>query len=126
MTEHVGYRPRSFVVAVMAVSVLWSVLDALAQTPEIKVASIARDSDWLPAVENRGEGVFLGFDSAAISAWLRLRSWAGLSVSVVVPVQLFASVAVIVAVPVALGVPVMAPVVALSDKPFGSTPEESA
>lgn len=40
MTEHVGYKPRSFVVAVMVVSVLWSVLDALAQTPEIKVASI--------------------------------------------------------------------------------------
>ena len=38
---------------------------------EIKVASIARDADWLPAVENHGEGVFLGFDSSAISAWLQ-------------------------------------------------------
>lgn len=40
MTEHAVYRPRSFVVAVMVVSVLWSVLEALAQTPELKVASI--------------------------------------------------------------------------------------
>ena len=40
MTEHAVYRPRSFVVAVMVVSVLWSVLEALAQAPELKVASI--------------------------------------------------------------------------------------
>ena len=40
MTEHAVYRPRSFVVAVMVVSVLWSVLEALAQTPDLKVASI--------------------------------------------------------------------------------------
>ncbi len=40
MTEHAVYRLRSFVVAVMVVSVLWSVLEALAQTPELKVASI--------------------------------------------------------------------------------------
>jgi len=40
VTEHVVYRPRSFVVAVMVLSVLWSVFEALAQTPELKVASI--------------------------------------------------------------------------------------
>ncbi|BFU90029.1 MAG: putative Outer membrane protein assembly factor YaeT [Nitrospira sp.] len=40
MTEHAVYRPRSFVVVVMVASVLWSVLEALAQTPDIKIASI--------------------------------------------------------------------------------------
>ena len=40
MTEHAVYRPRSFVVAVMVVSVLWGVLEAFAQTPELKIASI--------------------------------------------------------------------------------------
>ena len=40
MTEHAVYRPRSFVVAVMVVSVLWSVLEALAQPLDSKVASI--------------------------------------------------------------------------------------
>ncbi len=40
MTEHAVYRLRSFVVAVMVVSVLWSVLEALAQTSDLKVASI--------------------------------------------------------------------------------------
>ena len=40
MTEHAVYRLRSFVVAVIVISVLWSVLEALAQTPELKVASI--------------------------------------------------------------------------------------
>ena len=36
---------------------------------KVKPASIARDADWLPAVENRGEGVFLVFDTAKIEAW---------------------------------------------------------
>ncbi|HWF62315.1 MAG TPA: outer membrane protein assembly factor BamA [Nitrospira sp.] len=40
MTEHAVYMPRSFVVAVMVASVLWSVLEALAQTPNLKIASI--------------------------------------------------------------------------------------
>jgi outer membrane protein insertion porin family len=40
VTEHAVYRPRSFKVAVMVLSVLWSVLEALAQTPELTVASI--------------------------------------------------------------------------------------
>jgi outer membrane protein insertion porin family len=38
--EHAVHRPRLFVVAVMVASVLWSVLEALAQTPDLKVASI--------------------------------------------------------------------------------------
>lgn len=40
MTLHAVYRPRSFVVAVMIVSVLWGLLEALAQVPESRVASI--------------------------------------------------------------------------------------
>jgi outer membrane protein insertion porin family len=40
VTGHAVYRPRSFVVAVLVVAVLWSVLEALAQTPELKIASI--------------------------------------------------------------------------------------
>ncbi|MDK2744717.1 MAG: outer membrane protein assembly factor BamA [Nitrospira sp. BO4] len=40
MTQYVVHRPRCFVVAVMVFSVLWGVLDALAQTPEVKVTSI--------------------------------------------------------------------------------------
>ncbi len=40
MIEHAVHRPRLFVVAVMVASVLWSVLEALAQTPDLKVASI--------------------------------------------------------------------------------------
>ncbi len=40
MTQFVVHRPRVFVVAVMALSVLWGLLDALAQTPEVKVTSI--------------------------------------------------------------------------------------
>lgn len=40
-------------------------------TLNIKAAAIARDADWLPAIENRGEGVFLLFDSASIAIWLQ-------------------------------------------------------
>ncbi|MBS2025997.1 MAG: DUF1998 domain-containing protein, partial [Deltaproteobacteria bacterium] len=36
---------------------------------DVKRAQLARDPIWLPAVENRGEGVFLGFNSQAIDAW---------------------------------------------------------
>jgi hypothetical protein len=32
-------------------------------------AAIAVDQTWVPAIENRGEGVFLEFDAEAISAW---------------------------------------------------------
>lgn len=38
---------------------------------KVKPAAIARDVDWLPAVENRGEGVFLVFDTACIEAWAK-------------------------------------------------------
>jgi hypothetical protein len=37
---------------------------------KVKPAAIARQADWLPAVENRGEGVFLQFDPDALEAWL--------------------------------------------------------
>lgn len=37
----------------------------------VKAAPLARDVDWLPAVENRGEGVFLLFDPTAIATWLQ-------------------------------------------------------
>lgn len=40
MTEHAVYNLRSFVVAAVVVSVLWGVLEALAQTSDLKVASI--------------------------------------------------------------------------------------
>src|SRR5262249_51895307 len=36
-----------------------------------QMASLARDITWLPAVENRGEGIFLGFKKEAIDAWLK-------------------------------------------------------
>jgi hypothetical protein len=38
---------------------------------KVKPAAIARDADWLPAVENRGEGVFIQFDADQIEAWLK-------------------------------------------------------
>ncbi len=37
----------------------------------VKAAPLARDADWLPAVENRGEGVFLLFDPALVGEWSR-------------------------------------------------------
>ena len=36
----------------------------------IEVAPLARDADWVPAVENRGEGIFLLFDSETIIKWI--------------------------------------------------------
>ena len=41
-------------------------------TLNVKAAPLARDADWLPAVENRGEGVFLLLDATVIPAWLQL------------------------------------------------------
>lgn len=35
----------------------------------VRRAALARETSWLPAVENKGEGVFLQFDRAAIEAW---------------------------------------------------------
>jgi hypothetical protein len=37
---------------------------------DVRRAQIALDPQWFPAVENRGEGVFLQLDSETISAWL--------------------------------------------------------
>lgn len=37
---------------------------------DVRRAAIAKDLTWLPAVEVRGEGIFLGFDPAALDAWL--------------------------------------------------------
>ena len=33
-------------------------------------AQLARDVSWLPAIENRGEGIFIQFQSEAIDAWM--------------------------------------------------------
>jgi Domain of unknown function (DUF1998) len=35
----------------------------------VRRADLARDLRWVPAAENRGEGVFLQFDKAAIGVW---------------------------------------------------------
>ena len=40
----------------------------------VKAAPLARAADWLPAVENRGEGVFLLLDPAALVEWLQRSS----------------------------------------------------
>lgn len=36
----------------------------------VRRAAIAQDVSWVPAVENRGEGVFLSFREDAVAAWL--------------------------------------------------------
>jgi hypothetical protein len=33
-------------------------------------AALAQEVKWLPAVENRGEGVFIGFDAAKLKVWM--------------------------------------------------------
>jgi hypothetical protein len=40
-------------------------------TPDLRMAPLARELTWLPAVENRGEGVFLAFDRQAIDEWAK-------------------------------------------------------
>jgi hypothetical protein len=37
---------------------------------EVRRAALAREVSWLPAVENKGEGVFLQFKQDAIASWL--------------------------------------------------------
>lgn len=37
---------------------------------DVARASLSRESDWLPAVENRGEGIFIQLRSEAIAEWL--------------------------------------------------------
>lgn len=36
----------------------------------VQPAALAREITWLPAVENRGEGVFIAFKSEAVEAWM--------------------------------------------------------
>lgn len=36
----------------------------------VECAALAREATWLPAVENRGEGVFMGVRKEAVDAWL--------------------------------------------------------
>jgi len=38
---------------------------------DVQLAPLSRDLTWLPANENRGEGVFISFSEAAIQAWLK-------------------------------------------------------
>lgn len=38
---------------------------------DVRRAPLARETTWLPAVENRGEGVFVAFRADAIGEWLR-------------------------------------------------------
>src|SRR5215472_15292435 len=37
----------------------------------VRGAPISRDADWLPAIEQFGEGIFIHFDEAAIARWLQ-------------------------------------------------------
>ena len=38
---------------------------------DVEPAPLARETTWLPAIENKGEGVFLSFSGAAIENWLQ-------------------------------------------------------
>lgn len=50
-----------------------------AQAPQVEsemdlgvgLAALALEANWLPAVENRGEGVFVGLDTKRVEAWLK-------------------------------------------------------
>lgn len=35
----------------------------------VQPAALSRNQDWLPAIENRGEGIFLSFDDEAVMTW---------------------------------------------------------
>ncbi len=37
---------------------------------DVERAALSLNATWLPAVENRGEGVFIGFDAAALDGWV--------------------------------------------------------
>jgi len=37
----------------------------------VKRAALARETTWLPAIENRGEGIFLSVSKGAIESWLQ-------------------------------------------------------
>lgn len=36
---------------------------------DVERASLSREQDWLPAIENRGEGIFIGLKADAVKAW---------------------------------------------------------
>jgi hypothetical protein len=38
---------------------------------DVKLAPLSRRQEWVPAMENKGEGVFLSFSTEAIHAWLQ-------------------------------------------------------
>lgn len=38
---------------------------------DVEPASLSRNQTWLPAVENRGEGIFIQFKSVEINAWMQ-------------------------------------------------------
>lgn len=38
---------------------------------DVELAPLSRDLTWLPADQNRGEGIFVSFSEAAIQAWLK-------------------------------------------------------
>ena len=35
----------------------------------VRLAALAQEIRWLPAIENRGEGVFLGIDGEKVQKW---------------------------------------------------------
>src|SRR2546430_3920636 len=37
---------------------------------DVERAALARETSWVPAVENRGEGIFIAFSRTAIQKWL--------------------------------------------------------
>ncbi len=38
---------------------------------ELEYAALAEDLEWFPAIENRGEGVFIQLETAAVQEWLK-------------------------------------------------------
>jgi hypothetical protein len=36
----------------------------------VRRATLARETTWLPAIENKGEGIFLQFKTAAVTSWM--------------------------------------------------------
>lgn len=38
---------------------------------EVKSGALAKELSWLPAVENRGEGIFIAFDADMVKAWAK-------------------------------------------------------
>jgi hypothetical protein len=44
---------------------------------DVERAGLARETSWIPAVENRGEGIFIAFSRTAIQKWLERASVKG-------------------------------------------------